>query len=74
MPKASLMNLLLRIEGQKDVVYIVTNFIIPKKKIILKRGYTIQVLRGQSAVEIALNEKKFKTLKFGNKFHEEFFG
>ena len=38
-----------------------------------KRGYTIQVLRGQSAVDTALNEKKFDNLKFGEKFHDIFF-
>lgn len=38
-----------------------------------KRGYTIQVLRGQSAVDTALNEKKFKNLEFGKKFHDMFF-
>ncbi len=37
-----------------------------------KRGYTIQVLRGQSAVDTALSEKKFNNLKFGKKFHETF--
>ena len=37
-----------------------------------KRGYTIQVLRGQSAVDTALNEKKFKNLEFGKKFHDMF--
>lgn len=38
-----------------------------------KRGYTIQVLRGQSAVDTALVEKKFNNLKFGDKFHNIFF-
>jgi len=38
-----------------------------------KRGYTIQVLRGQSSVDTALNEKKFDNLKFGDKFHDIFF-
>ena len=38
-----------------------------------KRGYTIQVLRGQGAVETALNEKKFNFINFGKKFHNSFF-
>lgn len=44
-----------------------------KKTNRFKRGYTIQVLRGQSAVETALNEKKFNNLKFGKMFHNTFF-
>ena len=43
------------------------------KKNNFKRGYTIQVLRGQSALDVAFNEKKFNVLNFGSKFHETFF-
>ncbi len=43
-----------------------------KKNNNFKRGYTIQILRGQSALEVAFNEKKFKNLKFGSKFHQNF--
>lgn len=37
------------------------------------RGYTIQVLRGQGPIDVALNEKKFRNLNFGKNFHKSFF-
>ena len=36
------------------------------------RGYTIQVLRGQGPIDVALNEKKFRNLNFGKNFHKSF--
>ena len=55
----------------KDVVYS-HQFYNTNKSNKFQRGYTIQVLRGQGAVDTALNEKKFNNLKFGDKFHDIF--
>ncbi len=43
-----------------------------KKKNNFKRGYSIQVLRGDHPIGTALTLKKFKNLKFGKNFHENF--
>ncbi len=37
-----------------------------------KRGYTIQILRGNGPLETALFLKKLKKIEFGKKFHEQF--
>lgn len=42
------------------------------KKNDFKRGYTIQVLRSDKAINIARNLHKFNKLKFGKKFHQNF--
>ena len=48
------------------------NFYGTNKKNNFKRGYTIQVLRGNHPISTALAAKKFNDLKFGEKHHEEF--
>ena len=37
-----------------------------------KRGYTIQILRGNGPLETALFLKKLKRIEFGKKFHKQF--
>jgi len=48
------------------------NFFGTNKKNDFKRGYTMQVLRGNHPISTAQSAKKLNELKFGNKHHEEF--